>query len=132
MATSRNDGRSQASSVRSDRWGLVGLCGIFISGFAVLAFVGYFASDTLVVTGAAQAIAFVLGRAGVLATVAGVLIGGALVIAGARRRPNIDVTHFIAACVFLAALSAMADLAAASTEQGLSSAGGFFGGISAT
>ena len=103
MATSRNDGRSQASSVRSDRWGLVGLCGIFISGFAVLAFVGYFASDTLVVTGAAQAIAFVLGRAGVLATVAGVLIGGALVIAGARRRPNIDVTHFIAACVFLAA-----------------------------
>ena len=78
MATSRNDGRSQASSVRSDRWGLVGLCGIFISGLAVLAFVGYFASDTLVVTGAAEAIAFVLGRAGVLATVAGVLIGGCL------------------------------------------------------
>ncbi len=131
MATSRNDGRSQESSVRSDRWGLVGLCGIFISGLAVLAFIGYFASDTLVFTGAAQAIAFVLGRAGLLATVAGLLIGCALVIAGARRRPNIDVTHFVAACVFLAALSAMADLAAASTEQGLSSAGGFVGGIMA-
>ena len=109
--------------MRSDRWGLVGLCGIFISGLAVLAFIGYFASDTLVFTGAAQAIAFVLGRAGLLATVAGLLIGCALVIAGARRRPNIDVTHFVAACVFLAALSAMADLAAASTVVFASSTG---------
>ena len=109
----------------------MGLSGVVISGLSGLAFAGYFVSDTLVFTGVAQAVAFTLGRAGFLAALAGLVIGSSLLIAGVRRQPNIDVTHIIAACVFLIALSAMTDLAAVSAEQGLSSAGGFVGGMMA-
>ena len=59
-----------------------------------------------------------LGRAAPLGAVAGALIGTAVLVAGARRRSIIDVTHFVAAAVFVAALAAMTDLAAIVANQG--------------
>ena len=46
------------------------------------------------------------------------MIGAAVLVAGARRRSIIDVTHFVAAAVFVAALAAMTDLAATAANQG--------------
>jgi len=70
-----------------------------------------------------------LGRAAPLGAVAGALIGAAVLVAGARRRSIIDVTRFVAAAVFVAALSAMTDLAAAVANQGQPAGGGAIGGL---
>ena len=129
MATSRKAAALPARATRPEHWDIAGFGGFIVAAFGVLSFVGLIVDDALLVTGAAGTIAAGLGRAAPLGALAGALIGGAVLVAGARRRAIIDVTHFIAAAVFVTALAAMTDLAAGVANQGEPEGGGAIGGI---
>ena len=129
MATSRKAAALPARATRPEHWDIAGFGGFIVAAFGVLSFVGLIVDDALVVTGAAETMAAGLGRAAPLGALAGALIGGAVLVAGARRRSIIDVTHFVAAAVFVAALSAMTDVAAAVANQGQPEGGGVIGGL---
>ncbi len=129
MATSRKAAALPARATRPEHWDIAGFGGFIVAAFGVLSFVGLIVDDALVVTGAAETMAAGLGRAAPLGALAGALIGGAVLVAGARRRSIIDVTHFVAAAVFVVALSAMTDVAAAVANQGQPEGGGVIGGL---
>jgi S-DNA-T family DNA segregation ATPase FtsK/SpoIIIE len=129
VATSRKAAALPARATRPEHWDIAGFGGFIVAAFGVLSFVGLIVDDALVVTGAAATMAAGLGRAAPLGALAGALIGAAVLIAGARRRAIIDVTHFVAAAVFVTALSAMTDLAAAVPNQGQPEGGGVIGGL---
>ncbi|MYD94506.1 MAG: DNA translocase FtsK [Chloroflexi bacterium] len=129
MATSRKAAALPARATRPEHWDIAGFGGFIVAAFGVLSFVGLIVDDALVVTGAAATVAAGVGRAAPLGSLAGALIGGAVLIAGARRRAIIDVTHFVAAAVFVAALASMTDLAAVVANQGQPEGGGAIGGL---
>ena len=129
MATSRKAAALPARATRPEHWDIAGFGGFIVAAFGVLSFVGLIVDDALIVTGAAATMAAGLGRAAPLGALAGALIGGAVLVAGARRRAIIDVTHFVAAAVFVAALAAMTDLAAVVANQGQPEGGGVIGGL---
>ena len=129
MATSRKAAALPASTTRPEHWDIAGFGGFIVAAFGVLAFVGLLIDDALVVSGAAGTMAAGLGRAAPLGALAGALVGVAVLVAGARRRAIIDVTHFVAAAVFVAALAAMTDVAAAVAERGQPEGGGAIGGL---
>lgn len=132
MATSRKAATLPARTTRPEHWDIAGFGGFIVAAFGVLSFVGLLVGDALVVTGAAATVAAGLGRAAPLGALAGALVGGAVLVAGARRRAIIDVTHFAAAAIFVAALAAMTDLAAAPAHQGQPAGGGVIGGLLAS
>ena len=129
MATSRKAAALPARASRPEHWDIAGFGGFIVAAFGVLSFVGLIVDDALVVTGAAATVAAGLGRAAPLGALAGAVIGAAVLVAGARRRSIIDVTHFVAAAVFVAALAAMTDLAAMAANQGQPAGGGAIGGL---
>ena len=129
MATSRKAAALSTGATRPEHWDIAGFGGFIVAAFGVLSFVGLIVDDALVVTGAAATVAAGLGRAAPLGALAGASIGAAVLVAGARRRAIIDVTHFVAAAVFVAALAAMTDLAAAVANQGQPEGGGMIGGL---
>ena len=129
MATSRKAAALPARATRPEHWDIAGFGGFIVAAFGVLSFVGLMVEDGLVVSGAAGTMAAGLGRAAPLGALAGALIGGAVLVAGARRRAIIDVTHFVAAAVFVTALAAMTDLAAVVANQGQLEGGGAIGGL---
>ncbi len=129
MATSRKAAALSTGATRPEHWDIAGFGGFIVAAFGVLSFVGLIVDDALVVTGAAATVAAGLGRAAPLGALAGASIGAAVLVAGARRRAIIDVTHFVAAAVFVAALAAMTDLAAAVANQGQPEGGGVIGGL---
>lgn len=129
MATSRKAAALPARATRPEHWDIAGFGGFIVAAFGVLSFVGLIVDDALVVTGAAATMAAGLGRAAPLGAFAGALIGAAVLVAGARRQSIIDVTHFVAAAVFVAALAAMTDLAAVAANQGQPQGGGVIGGL---
>ena len=129
MATSRKAAALPARTTRPEHWDIAGFGGFIVAAFGVLSFVGLMVGDALVVTGAAATMASGLGRAAPLGALAGALVGGAVLVAGARRRSTIDVTHFAAAAIFVAALAAMTDLAAVTANQGQPEGGGAIGGL---
>ena len=94
MATSRKAAALPARATRPEHWDIAGFGGFIVAAFGVLSFVGLIVDDALLATGAAGTIAAGLGRAAPLGALAGALIGGAVLVAGARRRAIIDVTHF--------------------------------------
>lgn len=129
MATSRKAAALPARATRPEHWDIAGFGGFIVAAFGLLSFVGLVVDDALVVTGAAATMAAGVGRAAPLGALAGALIGVAVLVAGARRRAIIDITHFVAAAVFVVALAAMTDLAAAVANQGQPEGGGAIGGL---
>ncbi len=129
MATSRKAAALPARATRPEHWDIAGFGGFIVAAFGLLSFVGLVVDDALVVTGAAATMAAGVGRAAPLGALAGALIGVAVLVAGARRRAIIDITHFVAAGVFVVALAAMSDLAAAVVNQGQPEGGGAIGGL---
>ena len=129
MATSRKAAALPARATRPEHWDIAGFGGFIVAALGVLSFVGLIVDEALVVTGAAATMTAGLGRAAPLGALAGALVGGAVLVAGARRRAIIDVTHFVAAAIFVAALAAMTDLAATTVHQGQPEGGGAIGGL---
>ena len=129
MATSRKAAALPARATRPEHWDIAGFGGFIVAAFGILSFVGLIVDDALVATGAAATMAAGLGRAAPLGAFAFALVGGAVLVAGARRRSIIDVTHFVAAAVFVAALASMTDLAALVANQGQPAGGGVIGGL---
>lgn len=128
MATSRRAGALKVSTLKLERWDLIGFLGFIVGVYGFLVLVGQFVSNVAVVSGVTQATADGLGRVAPLAAMAAVLVGGAALVAGTRRQSNIDITYVVAAAVFVVALAAMTDLAARTSERGLSPGGGLIGG----
>ena len=128
MATSRRAGVLKVGTLKLERWDLIGFLGFIVGVYGFLVLVGQFVSNVAVISGVTQATADGLGRVAPLAAMAAVLVGGAALVAGTRRQSNIDVTYVVAAAVFVVALAAMTDLAARTSERGLSPGGGLIGG----
>ena len=125
---SRRAGVLKVGTLKLERWDLIGFLGFLVGVYGLLVLVGQFVSDVMVVSGVTQATVEGLGRVAPLAAMAAVLIGGAALAAGTRRQPSIDITYVVAAAVFVVALAAMTDLAARTSERGLSLGGGLIGG----
>ena len=127
MPKTRKSAAGGASGLRVERWDILGFLGFMLGALGLLALIGQFSRDGLVVAAVGTGMAEVVGRAAPLAALALLVLGPVILIAGARRRLIIGRGHLAAVPLFVTALTALADLAARDGAPAVSQAGGWIG-----
>ena len=127
MPKTRKSAAGGASGLRVERWDVLGFLGFMLGALGLLALIGQFSRDGLVVAAVGTGMAEIVGRAAPLAALALLVLGPVILVAGARRRLIIGRGHLAAVLLFVTALTALADLAARDGAPAVSQAGGWIG-----
>ncbi len=126
--TRRRQGKTALSSPRSiDRWDAVGFLGFAVAALGALALVGQFSRDGLVVAAVGAAANEIVGRAAPMTAIVALVLGGSVLVAGARRRAVVRWSHVVAALLFVISLAALAALASPEPPPSAADAGGWAG-----